>query len=185
MSGERLELGFVTVPSGVLVLGMVSWADRRPESGLPSERARVAAAADGGHLADGECEAVAVPAAGGRALGVTARTGLSWYTEEPVIAVLEVELGVPWAGESDEPVRLGDLPVDRCGMVVGDGVALDAWIGLNGEPADGLADVTYWGLHADDAHPPFGGEQVGTHGQSVWGRLDLPVPEAEALAATR
>ncbi|WP_159394200.1 hypothetical protein [Streptomyces sp. NRRL S-495] len=43
------------------------------------------------------------------------------------------------------PVQLGDLPVDRCGMVIGDAAARDAWTGMNDEPAGGLADVTYWG----------------------------------------
>ncbi|MFD8480394.1 hypothetical protein [Kitasatospora sp. NPDC059673] len=182
MSEEFVDLGFVTAPSGVLVLGMASWIDYWPELGLPlSERARVAAASGGGHLWDGECEAVAVPAARDRELRVRARTALSWYTEEPVISLLEVDLGLPWTGPDDAPVPLGDLPVDRGGMVVGDGVGLDAWIGLEGEPADGLADVTYWGLHAPDAHAQFGGQRMPADGS--WGWLDLPVAKAEALVA--
>ncbi|MGW4383859.1 hypothetical protein [Kitasatospora sp. NPDC004531] len=177
-----MELGQVTAPSGVLVLGMASWIDYWPELGQPlSVRAAAVAAAGGGHLWDGECEAMAVPAAADRALRVRARTGLSWYTEEPVIAQLDVDLALPWRGPGDAPIPLGELPVDRCGMVLGDGVALDAWIGLEGEPADGLADVGYWGLHADDAHARFGGERAAEGGPFVL--RDLPVAAAQALAA--
>ncbi|WP_189272012.1 hypothetical protein [Kitasatospora griseola] len=184
MSEECVDLGFVTVPSGVLVLGMASWIDRWPELGAPlSERAGAAAAAGGGYLWDDECEAVAVRAAGGGELRVRARTALSWCTEERVISLLEVDLGVPWTGEGDAPIPLGDLPVDRCGMVVGDGVALDAWIGPAGEPTHGLADVSYWGLHADDAHAQFGGQRMASYEGAPWGRRDLPVAEAEALVA--
>ncbi|MFG2693034.1 hypothetical protein [Kitasatospora sp. NPDC048407] len=182
MSEEFVDLGFVTAPSGVLVFGMASWIDYWPELGLPlSERAAAAAASGGGHLWDGECEAVAVPAAGDRKLAVRAQTALSWYTEEPVISLLEVDLGLTWAGVDDVPIPLGDLPVDRCGLVLGDGVALDAWIGMEGEPADGLADLTYWGLHGPDAHAQFGGQEFTTDG--TWGWLDLPVTQAEARAA--
>ncbi|MFE4373180.1 hypothetical protein ACFRMN_34085 [Streptomyces sp. NPDC056835] len=82
------------------------------------------------------------------------------------------------------PVRLGDLPVDRCGMVIGDASGLDAWTGMNDEPADGLADVTYWGRYEDDAHAQFGGERIaqcGVDGPHGW--LDLPLAEAAARAA--
>ncbi|MCG6494100.1 hypothetical protein [Kitasatospora sp. A2-31] len=186
MSEEFVDLGSVTTPSGVLVLGMASWIDHWPELGLPlSERARAAVASGGGHLWEQECEAVAVAAAGDRPLRVRARTAPSWYTDEPTISLLEVELALPWTGEGNAPIPLGDLPVDRGGMVLGDGSGLDAWTGIDGEPADGLADVTYWGLHADDAHARFGGQRITMHGAQggPWGRLDLPVVQAEALAA--
>ncbi|WP_329500749.1 hypothetical protein [Kitasatospora herbaricolor] len=185
MSEELVELGSVTAPTGVLVLGMASWIDFWPELGLPlSARARAAAAAGGAHLRDGDCEAVAVPAAGGRPLRVRASTTPSWYTEDPVIAVLEVDLATPWTRPDESPVRLGDLPVDRGGMILGDGSALDAWTGPDGEPADGLADVTYWGLHEDAAHERFGGQRITVADpQSIWGLPDLPVARAQALAA--
>ncbi|MFC8448565.1 hypothetical protein [Kitasatospora sp. NPDC057223] len=182
MSEPFVDLGSVTTPSGVLVLGLGSWIDLWPELGAPlSERAGAAAAAGGGHLRDEECEAVAVPAAAGRPLRVRAATAPSWVTEDPVISVLEVGLGLPWTRAGDAPVLLGDLPVDRGGMVIGDGSGLDVWRGMHAEPADGLADVIYWGLHADDAHARFGGQRMPSpHGP--WGRPDLPVAEAETLA---
>ncbi|MFF5970191.1 hypothetical protein ACFY7C_01570 [Streptomyces sp. NPDC012769] len=179
-------LGEVTAPSGVLVLGMAGGIGVWPELGRPlSERAREAAAAGGGHLRDGLCEAVAVPARADGTLTVRAATEPSVFDEEPVISVLEVELGVPWPdGAGDAPVRLGDLPVDRCGTVVGDAVALDAWTGLADESDDGLADLAYWGRHVDAAHAHFGGERMtpGDDGGPC-GWLDLPVAEAERKAA--
>jgi hypothetical protein len=154
-------------------------------------RALAAAEPGGGHLhepsdvpsQDWICEAVAVPATASRPLKVRAETWESY--DGPVITVLEVDLGLPWLGGLDgEPIRLGDLPVDRCGMVLGDARALASFVGLPGESIDGLADVTYWGKHEDDAHTRFGGEPIsqvdGRRGP--YGRLDLPVHEAQELA---
>ncbi|MER7757204.1 hypothetical protein [Kitasatospora sp. NPDC097643] len=187
MAETFVDLGFVTAPSGVLVLGMAGWVDYWRELGQPlSERAGAAAASGGGHLRDWLCEAVAVPAAGNGPLLVRARTSPSPFDEEPTIATLEVGLGVPWPETADRsvPVRLGDLPVDRCGMVVGDAVGLDAWTGMNDESADGLADLTYWGRYADDAHAQFGGERIAQYGcEGPHGWLDLPLDEAAARAA--
>ncbi|MGA5701846.1 hypothetical protein [Peterkaempfera bronchialis] len=183
-----VDLGSVTSPSGVLVLGMAGWIDYWRELGQPlSERARTTAASGGGHFGEWLCEAVAVPAADDRPLTVRASTSPSPFDEEPTIAILEIGLGVPWPETADRsmPVRLGDLPVDRCGMVVGDASGLDAWTGLESEPANGLADVTYWGRYVDDAHARFGGERIapqyGDDGPHGW--LDLPVAEAASLAA--
>ncbi len=184
MSETFVDLGSVNAPSGVLVLGMAGWIDHWRELGRPlSERARTAASAGGGHLREWLCEAVAVPAAASRPLAVRASTSPSPFDGEPVIATLEVALGLPWPETVDRsaPIRLGDLPVDRCGMVVGDAVALDAWRGINDESADGLADVFYWGLYEDDAYARFGGErtaQYGVDGPHGW--LDLPLAEAAA-----
>ncbi|MFD4908987.1 hypothetical protein [Kitasatospora purpeofusca] len=153
MTETSVDLGIVTVPSGVLVLGMAGWIDHWSGLGDPlSVRAMAAAKRGGGHLhepADGpsrnwSCEAVAVPAAADRPLKVRAETGESY--DGPVVTVLEVDLGLSWPGEpGGGPVRLGDLPVDRCGTVLGDAHALDSFVGLPGESIDGLADVTYWG----------------------------------------
>ncbi|MFE1415229.1 hypothetical protein ACFW6F_31200 [Streptomyces sp. NPDC058746] len=186
MSEIFVDLGKVTAPSGVLVLGMAGWIDQWRELSLPlSERARAAAATGGGHFREWLCEAVAVPAAADRPLAVRASTSPSPFDGEPAIATLEIGLGLPWPEpERSVPVRLGDLPVDRCGMVVGDASGLDAWTGMDDEPADGLADVFYWGLYADDAHAEFGGERIarrGVDGPQGW--LDLPVAEAAARAA--
>ncbi|MET8543271.1 hypothetical protein ABZW03_21865 [Kitasatospora sp. NPDC004799] len=188
MSGTFVDLGFVTAPSGVVVLGMVSWLDAWRELGEPlSVRAGAAAKAGGGHLreAEWECEAVAVPAAADRPLAVRATTEPSAFDEEPTVATLEVELGLPWPEGVDSPVLLGDLPVDRGGMAVGDAVGLDAWTGLEDEPADGLADLSYWGRYAEDAHARFGGERIPQPGgvEGPYGWLDLPVAEALALEA--
>ncbi len=187
MSEAFVDLGSVDAPSGVLVLGMAGGIDQWRALGQPlSERARTAAASGGGHLGEWVCEAVAVPVAADRPLGVRASTSLSPFDGEPTIATLEISLGLrrPETTVRSVPVRLGDLPVDRCGMVVGDAAGLDAWMGPDDEPADGLADVFYWGLYADDAHAQFGGERIvqyGADGPHGW--LDLPVAEAAARAA--
>ncbi|MFZ3472463.1 DUF402 domain-containing protein [Streptomyces sp. 4.24] len=139
-----LPLGEVTAPSGVLVLGKAGWIDNRRDGDRPwSGQAFAAAAAGGGHVHDGEAaapatwghEAMAVPAAADRPLPVRAWTAPSPFDGEPVISVLEVALGLPWdhATHGPGPVPLGDLPVDRCGMVLGDARALDAFEGRGGE----------------------------------------------------
>jgi hypothetical protein len=182
-----VDLGSVIAPSGVLVLGMAGWIDQWPALGQPlSERAREAASSGGGHLREWLCEAVAVPAADDGSLTVRASTSPSPFDEEPTVATLEIALGVPWPETADRsvPVRLGDLPVDRCGMVIGDAVGLDAWTGLAGESADGLADVTYRGRYEDEACAEFGGERIARHGvDGPHGWLDLPLAEATARAA--
>lgn len=194
MTATGVDLGTVNAPSGMLVLGMAGWIDYWPHVGGPlSERARAAIAVGGGHLhgPDGTepsawmCEAIAVPAAADRPLQVRARTSASPFDGQPTIAVLEVELGLPWAGpDSYEPVQLGDLPVDRCGMVLGDARALDGFTGLGGPSTDGLADVTYWGRYEDSVHAEFGGDRIPQHssGHGPRGWLDLPLEEAEAVA---
>lgn len=161
----ELPLGSVTAPSGVLVLGKAGWIDHLRDGDRPwSERAFAAAATGGGHLHDGGAaepstwgyEAVAVPAASDRPLPVRARTAPSAFDGEPVISALEVSLGLPWnrATHGDGPVPLGDLPVDRCGMILGDARALD-----------GLAAVDGWADRLREAgrdHPlPAGDVEVG------------------------
>ncbi|MCY0932818.1 DUF402 domain-containing protein [Streptomyces sp. H34-S4] len=184
-----LPLGPVTAPSGVLLLGKASWIDHRQDGAPPlSERALAMAAAGGGHLHDGGAagpeawgfEAVAVPAATDRPLPVRAWTSPSPFDGEPVISALEISLGIPW-NHGPGPVPLGDLPVDRCGMVLGDARALDTFEGLNGASVDGLADVTYWGRYAEDAHAVFGGEPT-SEASAPRAFLDLPLGRAAALA---
>ncbi|MGA5192043.1 hypothetical protein [Streptomyces exfoliatus] len=184
------SLGSVSAPSGVLVLAMAGvlgcWADNeRPLSARGLDAAR----AGGGHLhlpeggapGDWYCEAVAVPAATDRLLPVRAETAPSPFDGEPTVSVLEVDLGTPWPDERGPgPVHLGALPVDRCGMLLGDARALDGFVGLEGDSVDGLADVTYWGRYQDDAHAEFGGEPTAF---GPYGHLDLSLAEAEALAA--
>ncbi|WP_063649533.1 hypothetical protein [Streptomyces sp. CC0208] len=169
MTETGVDLGTVNAPSGMLVLGMAGWIDYWPQVGGPlSERARAAIAGGGGHLHGPEdtepsawmCEAIAVAAAADQPLQVRARTSASPFDGAPTIAVLEVELGLPWPNpDGREPVQLGDLPVDRCGMVLGDARALDGFTGL-GQSTDGLADVTYWGKYADTVHAQFGGDRT-------------------------
>ncbi|MEU4845746.1 hypothetical protein [Streptomyces gilvosporeus] len=162
---------------------MASWIDSWPQLGLPlSERARAAASIGGGHVHDWLCEMVAVPAAGDRPLMVRAGTTASPFDGGPTIAVLEIDLGMPWAGTAgNEPIVLGDLPVDRCGMVLGDALALASWTGDGHPSTDGLADVTYWGGYAEAAHLQFGGELILQHGNQVRGWLDLPLDDAKKL----
>lgn len=194
MTETDVDLGTVNAPSGMLVLGMAGWIDYWPQVGGPlSERARTAIVAGGGHLHGPEdsepaawmCEAIAVEAAADRPLRVRARTSTSPFDGEPTIAVLEVDLGLPWPGRDDGgPLQLGDLPVDRCGMVLGDALALDGFTGLDGQSTDGLADVTYWGKYKDTVHAQFGGDRIPQHpsGHGPHGWLDLPLAEAEAVA---
>ncbi|GAA1139782.1 hypothetical protein F4556_003350 [Kitasatospora gansuensis] len=135
-----VDLGTVNVPSGVLVLGMAGWIDYWRELGQPlSERARTVASSGGGHLREWLCEAAAVPAAADRPLRVSASTSPSPFDEEPTIATLEISLGRKWPEAADRSVRipLGDLPVDRCGMVIGDAAGLDA----DGVPWSGVAGI--------------------------------------------
>ncbi|MFB7669372.1 hypothetical protein ACFC1R_36600 [Kitasatospora sp. NPDC056138] len=194
MTESYVNLGAVTAPSGVLVLGMAAWIDFWPKAGRAlSERALEAAASGGGHLyepAGGEPrpwsgEAIAVGAVANRPLPVRALTSPSPFDGEPSISILEVDLGLPWPEDRGVgPLVLGDLPVDRCGMVPGDAGVLDGFAGLDGESVDGLADVTYWGRYAEDVHAEFGGERVSQHpgGSGPRGWLDLPLAEAEAIA---
>ena len=52
------ELGSVTVPSGVLVLGIAGWIDSCPQPGESlSQQAAAAAMCGGGHLSARFCEA--------------------------------------------------------------------------------------------------------------------------------
>ncbi|MGW8761848.1 hypothetical protein ACWGN5_05010 [Streptomyces sp. NPDC055815] len=182
-------LGHVTAPSGVLVLATAGAVDSWAGTDRPlSERGLAAARAGGGHRhlpEDGEpedwfCEAVAVPAASDRPLPVRAEAAPSPFDGEPTVSALEVDLGLPWPVEyGTGPVHLGDLPVDRCGTVLGDARALDGFVGLEGDSVDGLADVTYWGRHQDEAHAEFGGEPAPYGGP--YAHLDLPVADAEEL----
>ncbi|MDY0815452.1 hypothetical protein [Kitasatospora purpeofusca] len=101
--------------------GPAGWIDDRSETGDPlSARAVAATEPGGGHLhepveglsSEWFCEAVAVPDAADRPLTVRAEVRDSY--DGPVISVLAVYLGLPWPGNrGGEPVRLGDLPVDR------------------------------------------------------------------------
>jgi len=102
---------------------------------------------------------------------------------EPTIAVLEAGLGILWPSRAArDPVLLGDLPVDRSGMVLGGAGALDAFAGIGGPATYGLADLAYWGRHADAAHAVFGGEVLASPGRPR-GWLDLPAGQARALGA--
>ncbi|MFE5192037.1 hypothetical protein [Streptomyces sp. NPDC056628] len=57
MAETDIDVGVVTAPSGVLVLGMASWIDYRPQLGRPlPERASAAASDGGGHVHDWMCE---------------------------------------------------------------------------------------------------------------------------------
>ncbi|WP_260618338.1 hypothetical protein [Streptomyces sp. WAC07149] len=118
MSEIFVELGKVNAPPGALVLGMAGWIDQWRELGQPlSERARAAAAKGGGHLCEGLCETVAVPAAADRSLMVRASTSPSPFDREPTVATLEIGLGLPWPETADRavPVWLGDLRSVRHG----------------------------------------------------------------------
>ncbi|WP_218106512.1 hypothetical protein [Micromonospora pallida] len=128
---DFVELGAVIAPSGVLVLATVGHLDYIwPSIGERlSDRAAAVAATGGGHIQEWLFEAVAVPVDADRPLPVLAAVQPSPFFGEAAITMLEVRLGGEGAGR-----LLGDLPADRCGMVLGDAVALDSWVGLSVEP---------------------------------------------------
>ena len=173
------DVGTITAPSGMLAFAMAGWADLWPQTGAPLSRRGDAAAGVGGvHLRDGLAEAVVVRADPDKPLPVRATTTPSPFDGSATIATLEVGLGLPWRAQSDrDTVLLGDLPVDRCGMLLGDVAALDGFVGLAGESIDGLADVAYWGKHADAAHAELGGQRLGSPGHPR-GWLDITLAEA-------
>lgn len=177
-------MGSVVAPSGVVVLGCGGFLDQWADLGETlSVRATRAAGEGGAHLRDWLAEAVAVPAGSGL-LTVTARTRPGTYDETATIGTLDIDLNVPWSmvSATPEPVHLGDLPVDRSGMVVGDAVALDSWVGFlsSARTVDGLADLRIWGAGAEEACAEFRVPRVraGEHG---W--LDLPIEVAHERAA--
>ncbi|WP_027343547.1 hypothetical protein [Hamadaea tsunoensis] len=67
----------------------------------------------------------------------------------------------------------GFLGVDHARFAVADADALNSWV--HSRSLDGLADVVFWGPGAEEV----GGEPVD---EDSFGRLDLPVEEAAALA---
>jgi hypothetical protein len=183
-----VTLGRIVVPSGVVVLARAGSLDEWAELGEPlSVRAMQAAETGGAYLRDGLAEAVAVPA-GPAALMVTARTRPGAYEAIDTVAALDIDLDLPWSAVSarTEPVVLGDLPVDPCGMVIGDAVALDSWVGfLHGEHSvDGLADLRIWGKGDKEAWEHFGAQPIpALHTNHLHGWLDLPLEVAQERAA--
>jgi hypothetical protein len=149
-----------------------------------------AAEAGGGCLRDWLAEAVAAPA-GPVPLTVTADTRAGAYQPldmNNTIAVLDIDLGLPRSAISAGPgtTMLGDLPVDRCGMVIGDARALDSWIGfLHGDlTVDGLADVRIRGKGAQEAWAHYDAPPLPTPpGDDSHGWLDLPAEVARERAA--
>ncbi|MCP2322138.1 hypothetical protein HDA40_000645 [Hamadaea flava] len=186
---DTMTLGSIRAPSGAVVLGCGGHLDEWADFGEPlSSRARRAAGTGGAHLKDGLAEAIAVPVGTGP-LTVTATTRPGAYALAEAIAVLEVALGLPWSAVSEQPdsVLLGELPVDTGGMIIGDPIALDSWVGTVSPSAtvDGLADVLVRGDGSEQAQAEFGSQPIpafragGPHG---W--LDLPVDAAYEQAAT-
>jgi hypothetical protein len=189
MTGQ--VLGQVVAPSGTVVLACGGSLDAWAELGEPlSVRAMRAAEAGGASLRDRLAEAVAVPAGSG-ALTVTADTRAGAYApadDGDAIAVLHIDLDLPWSAVSSgtDSVVLGDLPVDRCGMVIGDAHALDSWVGVvyGTQPVDGLADLTIWGKGEEETCEHFDVPLLPTSpvdGGRGW--LDLPVEVANQRAA--
>ncbi|WP_378078138.1 hypothetical protein [Actinoplanes sichuanensis] len=178
----------MSAPSGAVVLACAGFLDEWAELGEPlSVRAGRAVAAGGCCLRDRLAEAVAVPAGPGSltATAITRAGAYQPYDTSETIAVLTVDLDLPWAAlaSGSGPVSLGDLPVDRCGMVVGDARALDSWVGfLHGSrTVDGLADVRVSGRGEEQAWAHFGALPLPS-GDGCRGWLDLPVEMARERA---
>ncbi|MEU4564050.1 hypothetical protein AB0F72_37205 [Actinoplanes sp. NPDC023936] len=181
----------MAAPSGSVVLACAGFLNEWAELGEPlSVRAMRAAGAGSACIRDWLAEAGAVPAGRGP-LTVTADTRAGAY--QPIdasdaIAVLSIDLGLPFPAVAARkgPKLLGDLPVDRCGMVIGDARALDSWVGsLHGETTvDALADVRIWGKGAQQAWEHFDAPRLPTAlGDDSHGWLDLPVEIARERAA--
>ncbi|MFI1946755.1 hypothetical protein ACH46F_23215 [Streptomyces virginiae] len=84
-------------------------------------------------------------------------------------------------GQVTSSVSLGDIGVDWARVLFGDVDALGLW--LHDEPADGLADVAFWGADADEAAATFAAPELGPLGEDgVRGWTDLPVSEARDRA---
>ncbi|MEV6303670.1 hypothetical protein AB0M02_29965 [Actinoplanes sp. NPDC051861] len=142
----------------------------------------------GGHLKDWLAEAIAVPAGSGT-LTATARTRTGIYETTDTIATIDINLNVPWSAvpAGTEPVVLGDLPVDPCGMVIGDAAALDSWVGFLpvARSVDRLADLRVWGKGDEEAWSHFGAQPIpALRNSRLHGWLDLPVDVAYERAAT-
>jgi hypothetical protein len=71
---------------------------------------------------------------------------------------------------------VANIGVDYARLVFADADALSSWI--HTAPIDGLADVVFWGLHADEVAAEFGASRTGTPGDDNYGWLNLPVAEA-------
>lgn len=180
-------LAHLLVPSQAVVLACGGFLDQWRALGEPlSARSLRAAQAGGGHLRAWLAEAVAVPAGPGK-LTVSARTRPGTVEPAETIASIDIDLDLPWSAVSagTRPVKLGDLPVDPCGMVVGDAVALDSWVGfLPARSIDGLADLRISGRGAEEARSRYGARPLpAARDRRLHGWLDLPVAVAHDRAA--
>jgi hypothetical protein len=181
-------LAHLLVPSRAVVLACGGFLDQWRALGEPlSSRAMRAAETGGAHLRDWLAEAVVAPAGPGK-LTVTARTRPGAYEPVDTIAGIDVDLDLPWSAVSGgaAPVVLGDLPVDPCGMIIGDAVALDSWVGFlpAARSVDGLADVRIGGRGAEEAWARYGAQPLpGLRNRNLHGWLDLPVTVAHERAA--
>lgn len=97
MDEAWIELGTVTAPSGVLAFAMAGWADYWPQMGAHlSRRGQTVSGTGGIHVRDGITEAVIVHANPHQPLPVSAVAAPSPFDGSATIAVLEVELNLPW-----------------------------------------------------------------------------------------
>ncbi|WP_433797332.1 hypothetical protein [Actinoplanes sp. CA-252034] len=183
-----VTLAHLPAPSRAVVLACGGFLDQWAALGTPlSVRALRAAGAGGGHLRDWLAEAVAVPAGPGK-LTVTARTRPGAYEPGDTVAAIDVDLDLPWPAVSSGPgpVVLGDLPLDPCGMVIGDAAALDSWVGFlpAARSVDGLADLRLDGRGEEEARARYSAQPLPVaRGRLLHGWLDLPVAVAYERAA--
>lgn len=181
-------LAHLLVPSRAVVLACGGFLDQWRALGEPlSARSVRAAQAGGAHLRAWLAEAVAVPAGPGK-LTVTAQTRPGTFEAAETIASIDVDLDLPWPAVSagPAPVALGDLPVDPCGMVIGDAVALDSWVGFlpAARSVDGLADLRISGRGEEEAWSRYGARPLpAVRDRRLHGWLDLPVTVAFERAA--
>ncbi|MBL8617985.1 MAG: hypothetical protein JNM72_20405 [Deltaproteobacteria bacterium] len=163
----RVELGVVSVQGGALAVvdfGLLrGWAaaGRGPA-------AQAAARAGGGSVDFGGPNVIVVggvPDGTHRVVGTRGADPSRWRSFEILI-----QPGAVIAQISE----LGDLIVDEARLMICALPALDAW--AHDQPADGRADLAFWGRDADQVAAEVGAQKLP---EGVWGWADVPLDQGE------
>jgi hypothetical protein len=145
----------VTVPSGILVLGDLTFLGRWPDDpeGCWHAAAEAAGAGGGEFDRDGIC-GVAVPVPTDRPLPVRLRPTSAADPTPSIIDIVLAPQPVPAVNE----VPIGRFPVDAAQMTIADAAALAEF--RFDESSDGLADVAFWGRDEREARSALGGAPI-------------------------
>jgi hypothetical protein len=169
------RIGHVDVKSGILVIcdfGLLSAFSEEPKAAQNAAHAAVAKGAT--EMDHAGVEAVVVG---------NLPAGRYTIYSDPLVddelegmrraVIIEFREGVKAARSID----LGSVPVDMARLGVMDVQALTAWNETS--PADGKADIVFWGLHEDEVAKRFNAPKVD---DDSFGFVDLPVKEAIGIA---